>query len=265
MQTFQAVSSPRLYRIIAGQIAGRIRAGEFVPGERLPSERDLAEHLHVSRASVREALIALELEGYVEVRVGSGVFVANEAAAAREVFAARGSFGGPLNNGAIADHGALTSHAAATENLNGEGNDLGPFEILETRLLLEPECAALAAQVALPAQIAAIEAAHRAMDTAIDPGRHDRNFHLAIAASCGNAALASTLVHLRNLSQGSAVYSRMETHFVNSQIWEQARMEHEQILAAIRQRDAASARHAMHDHLVGILARLRADFGRISA
>lgn len=240
MIPLQAVSAPRLYRIIAGQIAGRIRAGEFAAGERLPSERDLAEHLQVSRASVREALIALELEGYVDVRVGTGVFVMHAQPSERP---------DPKPVQPSSDMG---------------GNDIGPFDLLETRLLLEPECAALAAQVALPAQIAAIEAAHRAMNTVDEPGRHDRAFHLAIAASCGNAALASAIAHLWSLSQVSPVYSRMEAHFVNQHIWEQARLEHEQILDAIAERDAGRARHAMHDHLVGILARLRADFGRAS-
>ncbi|WP_442595482.1 FadR/GntR family transcriptional regulator [Parapusillimonas sp. JC17] len=239
MIPLQAVSAPRLYRIIAGQIAGRIRAGEFAAGDRLPSERDLAEHLQVSRASVREALIALELEGYVEVRVGTGVFVM------------------PAQTGA-------RPSPKLVQPSTDMGGDIGPFDLLETRLLLEPESAALAAQVALPAQIAAIEAAHRAMNTIEEPGRHDRAFHLAIATSCGNAALASAIAHLWSLSQGSAVYSRMEAHFVTQHIWEQARLEHEQILDAIADRDAGRARHAMHDHLVGILARLRADFGRAS-
>jgi DNA-binding FadR family transcriptional regulator len=238
MIPLQAVSAPRLYRIIAGQIAGRIRAGEFASGERLPSERDLAEHLQVSRASVREALIALELEGYVEVRVGTGVFVTH------------------------AQSGVTPEPKGITPSHENAGNDIGPFDLLETRLLLEPECAALAAQVGLPAQIAAVEEAHRALDTIDEPGRHDRAFHLAIAAACGNAALASAIAHLWSLSMGSPVYSRMEAHFVTRRVWEQAQREHEQILNAIVQRDAGRARHAMHDHLVGILARLRADFGR---
>ena len=78
MNTFQAVAVTRLYRMIADQIAGRIRAGDFPRGGRLPSERELAEQLQVSRASIREALIALEIEGYVEVRVGTGVFEIGE-------------------------------------------------------------------------------------------------------------------------------------------------------------------------------------------
>ena len=71
----QAVDSRRLYRQIADQIAALIEKGEYGAGERLPPERDLARQLGVSRPSVREALIALEVEGYVEVRVGSGVYV----------------------------------------------------------------------------------------------------------------------------------------------------------------------------------------------
>ena len=72
----QAVESQRLYRQIAGQLSTLIASGEFAPGARLPSERDLAVQLGVSRPSVREALIALEVEGKVEVRVGAGIFVA---------------------------------------------------------------------------------------------------------------------------------------------------------------------------------------------
>ncbi|TMH14351.1 MAG: FadR family transcriptional regulator [Betaproteobacteria bacterium] len=65
----------RLYRQIADQIRSLIRAGEFTAGTRLPPERDLARQLGVSRPSVREALIALEVEGLVDVRIGSGIYV----------------------------------------------------------------------------------------------------------------------------------------------------------------------------------------------
>ena len=71
----QTVEPQRLYRQIAGQLRKLITAGEFVVGARLPAERDLARQLGVSRPSVREALIAMEVEGWVEVRSGSGVYV----------------------------------------------------------------------------------------------------------------------------------------------------------------------------------------------
>ena len=71
----QVVEPVRLYRQIAGQIASLIDSGEFAAGARLPAERELATLLGVSRTSVREALISLEIAGRVEVRVGTGVFV----------------------------------------------------------------------------------------------------------------------------------------------------------------------------------------------
>src|SRR5215211_1553365 len=75
----QIVEPQRLYRQIAGQLRTLMTAGEFKPGSRLPAERELAQQLGVSRPSVREALIALEVEGWVEVRTGSGVYVLERA------------------------------------------------------------------------------------------------------------------------------------------------------------------------------------------
>ena len=71
----QSIEPRRLYRQIADQIRTLVRSGEFPAGSRLPPERDLARQLGVSRPSVREALIALEVEGLVEVRIGSGIYV----------------------------------------------------------------------------------------------------------------------------------------------------------------------------------------------
>src|SRR5262249_12275012 len=73
----RAVETTRLYRQIADQIVGLIESGEFPAGSRLPPERELAALLGVSRTSVREAIIALEISGRVEVRVGTGIFVTN--------------------------------------------------------------------------------------------------------------------------------------------------------------------------------------------
>src|SRR5689334_24759918 len=73
----QAVEPKRLYRQIADQLAHLIARGEFPAGSRLPAERELAVSLGVSRTSVREAIISLEMNGLVEVRVGTGIFVTN--------------------------------------------------------------------------------------------------------------------------------------------------------------------------------------------
>src|SRR5512144_2293892 len=126
---FQSIQPRRLSRQIAEQIRGLIHSGEFPAGARLPPERDLARQLGVSRPSVREALIALEVEGLVEVRIGSGIYVQ----------APRGK--DPPAEGA-------DTHAEA-----------GPFELLRARYVIEAECAALAAKSAKRAQVAAIEEA----------------------------------------------------------------------------------------------------------
>src|SRR6187431_3642856 len=122
---FQSIEPRRLYRQIADQIRGLIRSGEFPAGARLPPERDLAKQLRVSRPSVREALIALEVEGLVEVRVGSGIYVRSHGSA----------------NG--------VAHAGITQQS-------GPFELIGARRAIEGEIAALAAKEGKRAQIAAI-------------------------------------------------------------------------------------------------------------
>jgi GntR family transcriptional repressor for pyruvate dehydrogenase complex len=124
---FQSIEPRRLYRQIADQIRGLIRSGEFSAGARLPPERDLAKQLGVSRPSVREALIALEVEGLVEVRIGSGIYV--------------------LAPGGVGDLDAANDSAS------------GPFELLRARYVIESECAALAAKSAKKSQVTAIEVA----------------------------------------------------------------------------------------------------------
>ena len=116
--TLEAIEPHRLYRQIADRIGTLIARGEFAPGTRLPPERDLAAQLQVSRTSVREALIALELGGLIDIRMGSGVYVRPQ---------------GPLAR----DGHTVRSH-----------RDTGPFEQLRARWLIEGETAGLAAMLA---------------------------------------------------------------------------------------------------------------------
>src|SRR3954464_15255555 len=108
----QAVEPRRLYRQIADQIRALIGNGTVSPGARLPPERDLARQLGVSRPSLREALIALEIETLLDVRVGSGIYVTRP------------------------------GHVRGGAELAGAS---GPFEVMRARRLIEGECAALAA------------------------------------------------------------------------------------------------------------------------
>jgi DNA-binding FadR family transcriptional regulator len=240
MAVLQSVSVQRLYRLIADQIAEKIRSGEFAVGARLPAERDLAEQLNVARSTVREALIALEIGGHVEVRVGSGVFV----------LPPRGE---PALATAANPNGG--KWAAALE--------ASPFELLETRLLFEPECAALAAQNGSPEQFAAIQQLHDLMapersTQATDLACH-RAFHEAIAAAGANAALASVVSHVWDLIEASPLFRRLDMHFVTNSVWRLAVDEHERVLNFILARDPHRARQAMSYHLLSIIARLSED------
>ncbi len=239
MNSLEIVSTQRLYRLIADQIAAKIAAGEFAPGARLPAERELADRLQVSRSSIREALIALEIGGYVEIRVGSGVFVAK-----------------PKADGSYA---ADTPANEASKSVGGT-NTLGAFDLLETRMLFEPECAALAAQHATQGQLATMRELYLGLARSDTPSQYDRAFHATIAQACGNAALEAVMAHVWDLSEASAVFGRLDEHMVTSEVWQLALAEHGRVLGAIEEHDPVRARHEMHGHLIGVLSRLRKDF-----
>jgi len=216
----RAVEPQRLYRRIAEQIARLIRRGEYKPGQRLPPERDLARQLKVSRPSVREALIALEVEGYVEVRVGSGVYV--------------------------------TQQRPATRAADPLPVDSGPFELIAARRLLESECAALAARHASPVQIRRMKAALTAMERdrrrSMMPLENDRRFHLEIAEASANSALALAVRTLWDQRTGP-LFLRLEHHFDTPDLWDAAIAEHSAVMAAIEGHDFTGARAAMRRHM----------------
>jgi GntR family transcriptional repressor for pyruvate dehydrogenase complex len=216
---FQSIEPRRLYRQIADQIRTLIRSGEFPAGSRLPPERDLARQLGVSRPSVREALIALEVEGLVEVRIGSGIYV-------------------------LAGSGAAPS--------NGPDAAAGPFELLRARYVIEGECAALAAKSAKKAQLQAMEDALAEMEREMAEGRQpvpsDRSFHLRIAEATGNGALVAVVKMLWE-ERSSPLYKQLEHHYDSPELWHAAMNEHRAVLKAIAAHDADGARAAMQRHL----------------
>ena len=238
----QAVESHRLYRQIAEQLRGHITAGEFAPGTRLPAERDLARELGVSRPSVREALIALEVEGWVEVRVGSGVYIRPQAQA---------------NGHARTGNGHAVSPA-----------EWGPLELMRARELVEGEVAALAARHARKAQVAAMAGALERMqedaDAGVVPREGDELFHAAIAEACGNEVLRDTVVGYWRARSGP-LFSRLGDYFENPASWSAALVEHQQVLDAIRAHDAAAARTAMHQHLKRAYNRYSASWRRANS
>lgn len=218
----QPVDSRRLYEQVADQIGDLIRGGEFLPGRRLPAERDLAKTLGVSRPVVREAMIALEIAGLVEVRTGAGAFV-------REP---RAEPAAPVNAG----------HS--------------PSDILTARMLIEGEIAALAAVNASPADFEAMAGLIDQMARDHEAGRPwsaaDLGFHVAIAFATGNAALASVVERLWQ-EQHAPVFSILSERAHLQENWPATLSGHRAILAAIRARKPKAARDRMRDHLRQVL------------
>ena len=233
----QAVEPQRLYRQIAEQLRSLIAGGEYPVGTRLPAERELAKELGVSRPSVREALIALEVEGWVEVRTGSGVYVLERSAQA-----------------------VAAAEVPATE--------WGPLELIRARRVIEGEIACLAATQATRQQVDAIARAIACMredaDRGVQPRAGDRAFHTAVAQAAGNVVLLETVQTFWDARRGP-LFERLGDHFENVPAWRTAIGEHESVLQAIAAQDGAAARVAMHAHLDKAHARFSASWRRANS
>jgi DNA-binding FadR family transcriptional regulator len=229
----QTVEPQRLYRQIAEQLRALISKGEYQTGARLPAERDIAKELGVSRPSVREALIALEVEGWVEIRTGSGIYVLDRQTRSK-------------------------SMAAPT-------TEWGPLELIRARRVVEGEIAALVAIQAKRRDIAAMDLAISSMqedaDRSVMPLNGDRAFHSAIVHACGNTVLIETVQGFWDSRYGP-LYERLGNYFETPKSWQSAIAEHHAILEAMRARDAGAARSAMHAHMDKSHARFSASWRR---
>ncbi|QMT30759.1 FadR/GntR family transcriptional regulator [Alysiella filiformis] len=212
---------PRLYQKIANLLREKITQGEWQAGDTLPSERDLAKWLNVSRTSVREAIIALEVSGWLEVKVGKGVYVCQQ-----------------------------------KENQNIDLNGISPFSLLQARLLIEPETAALAAENMTEKSLFLIKQAYlmNVSDNIMGSTTHDgdRLFHIRIAESCGNDVYPLILKKLLN-EQSSKLFSALRRLYTPSDMPLRSQQEHYAILMALEQRDVNAARENMRVHLQNVI------------
>jgi GntR family transcriptional repressor for pyruvate dehydrogenase complex len=217
-------SSGKLYRRLADSIAERIIAGEYRLGERLPTERDLAEQFGVSRPTLREALIALEMQGMIEARHGMGIYVT----------------------------GVQPPAAPPAYDV-----EIGAFELIEARRLFEGEAAALAATTIDEETLAELDRllVLMANDDELKGEVADKEFHMLIARATGNGAIIATIENLWELRNRSPlarnILSRARGMGLEPRI-----VEHRRVLDALRARDPAAARLAMRDHLERVIEHL---------
>ncbi|MEV8467283.1 FadR/GntR family transcriptional regulator [Fluviibacterium sp. DFM31] len=210
----------RRYLDIARQLAAGIESGRYRAGERLPPERELAQTLDVSRTTVREALLALEIMRYIEIRVGSGVFVLDLA------------------------------HRSRSDP--GEPQGASPSDVLASRRLVEAETAALAAQQVTEPQIAAMHITIDEMAATVDDVARfdaaDAQFHSLIAGAAGNDVLAGIVTQLWRMRESDmwAFWYDQTRSVANRQ---RSVEDHRTILRAIERGLPDAARTAMQAHL----------------
>lgn len=221
------MTSRRLYMDLSQQILALIESGEFPVGTRLPPERELAVRLGVSRPILREAIIALEVLGRVEVKTGSGVLVTR-----------------PRRN--------------SNELVSG----VGPFELTQARAALESEAASLAAPIITEEELRTLEGLLEQMSQADGVDEEaaqafDREFHLTIARATQNQVIESMVEQLWVIRNASTECRRVYA-LVCGEHSGQRHDEHDGILSALKARDAEGARTAMRLHFSRLLEALLA-------
>lgn len=216
---------PRLYTGVLNKMLRLIDSGEFPAGGRLPPERELAERFNVSRPTIREAIIALEVLNRVRVKTGSGIYV-------------------------------LEHHSTNGKDLDS----ISPWELTESRALIEGEAAALAATHITDEELRQLEdSLHEMADENVQgelaEGDADKKFHRIIAQSTRNAMLVSIVENMwfvrNNAPQVSRAYKAICEQDGTKRI-----EEHREIFDALSRRDAKAARAAMHQHFALILNKL---------
>ncbi|WP_293787145.1 FadR/GntR family transcriptional regulator [uncultured Aeromicrobium sp.] len=216
-QTLRPVQRPRLYEQVAQQISEWIEANGLGSGDRLPPERELAARLGVSRATVSQALVALEVVGVVVVRHGDGAILSDAGGTSRVVEAIR-------------DHARRLP------------------EVIDARDALETKLAALAAERRTEEDLHRIEEALRVMEADIKAGGRgdvgDELFHGAVTAAAHSELLARMMSEIGELIAETRIESLGQPGRPRDSL-----AAHRRVAAAIRAGDATAAARAMHDHI----------------
>lgn len=216
------MAEKRLYYSVAERIKELVQQGAYPPGSRLPGERDLAEQLGVSRVTIREAQIALEAIGMLDIRVGSGVYVLRK-----------------------------SSEAASAMP------DVGAFELTEARSAIESETAALAAAVITDEELDKLDEIVDMMASDSNPDGpletdSDRDFHLAIAKASKNNAMLETVERLWRIRTEKPDVKRAYDSICEMDPKKRLK-EHRDIVVALRKRDPERARKSMRTHFKCII------------
>jgi len=205
------MSNRRLFWQIVDKIEAAINSGEYSPGGRLPPERELAESFNVSRPTIREAIIALEVRGKVEVKTGSGVYVID------------------------------------CSDVNKKHKEMNAFEVTQARALVEGEVAAISATHITEDELAKLHQTLTDMEQGRDIEEADKRFHQIIADSTKNKAMILSVENLWALRNTSPDIIE-DYNSVCSSDNDKTIEEHKAIYDALKSSDSSNARKAMHRH-----------------
>lgn len=219
-----SANKQKVYEIIFQKIQTEITAGILKAGEKLPPERELAVKYGVSRTSIREALRLLELSDFVEIRHGDGTFI--------------------KTNGYQTIQQQLTSVALKTDQTT-------LYEMLELRLILESQCAALAALRATGQDIEKIARTLEAMKNTDDEEigiQADLDFHMAIAEAANNSVLAQLISSFASHMRSTIEVTRKH-RLSSKKNYARTLEEHRAIFIAISRGESDRAKGLMEDHI----------------
>lgn len=223
------IKPKRLYQEVGLKLYKELGQSHFRVGDRLPPEREVAERLGISRSVVREALIMLELMGLLEVRKGSGIYLIQQ-----------------------------PTHSAPNNELESslDKDDVGPFEMMQARQLLESHVAEFAATQATKKDIIkmrnALELEKQNSGTVDQDHDADRLFHLAIAEATQNSVLVDLVENLWERRENSSMWKQLHRHIIDQTYRKKWLVDHESILLAIQQKKPDAARIAMWQHLENV-------------
>ena len=225
------IKTKKIYEQIVDQIGLLVAEGQLKPGDRLPSERELVERFQVSRASIREAISALEMMGLIEVRSGEGTYI-------RQVNI--DSVVAPL----------------AWMLFIEKDTDL---ELYEVRKILEVQAAGIAAERAEDDEIRDMYDALEVMRMDLEKDRlgeeADHDFHFAIARATHNKILMRLMNTISDTMQKTLKSSRSKL-YEDKTTPERLYQEHCSLYEAIKNHNVVEAQQLMLDHLVGVETQL---------
>lgn len=204
-------SNRRLFWSIVDKIEALIDSGAYSAGSRLPPERELAETFNVSRPTIREAIIALEVREKIEVKTGSGIYVLKHA------------------------------------DQLGTQKKVNAFEVTQARALIEGEIAAIAATTINEDELARLHQTLVDMENSHFIAAADKEFHHIIANSTRNSALMLSAQNLWKLRSSTPEIIK-DYDSVCSKDNSKTLAEHKEIYLALKSGDSTQARLAMHSH-----------------